>query len=251
MSTTPRLTKSRSEAGTNTYVGNLDILIDKCSIFGPVFNPQNQDLQIESLKELSAHVKHSINDVDYLLAQAVFAEGNRQERFAQLLPTVTRVLAVAISLRLAEAALIHIREIVRKIRGTRAKPILPTPPLEGEEPKKYNSVSQRSFREQIEHLNQLILIVSAQPLYKPAEQDLSVDSLIKLKNEMGVVHDAATRVADELEEARIERDKLLYTPVTGMMDTALAVKEYVKAIFGAASPEYKDIKHLKFKNKKI
>jgi hypothetical protein len=229
----------------------MDILIGKCTIFGPVFNPQNKDLQIESLKELSAHVKHSINDVDYLFAQAVVAEGNRQEWFALLYPTVTRVLAVAVSLRLPAAALIHIREIIRKIRGTRAKPILPTPPLEGEEPKKHSSVSQRSFREQVEHINQLIAIVAAQPLYTPAEQELTVDALNKLRDEMGVANDAADETASQLEEARAERDKLLYTPVTGMMDTALAVKEYVKALFGAASPEYKEVRHLKFRNKKI
>jgi hypothetical protein len=34
------------------------------------------------------------------------------------------------------------------------------------------------------------------------------------------------------------------------MDTALAVKEYVKALFGAKSPQYKQVNHIKFRSRK-
>jgi hypothetical protein len=52
-----------------------------------------------------------------------------------------------------------------------------------------------------------------------------------------------------LASARQERNKLLYAPKTGMMDTALAVKEYVKAVFGTSSPQYKEVQHIRFRNK--
>jgi hypothetical protein len=55
-----------------------------------------------------------------------------------------------------------------------------------------------------------------------------------------------------LANARAERDKLLYAPKTGMMDTALAVKEYVKSVFGSKSTQYKEVQRIKFRNiKKI
>jgi hypothetical protein len=36
-----------------------------------------------------------------------------------------------------------------------------------------------------------------------------------------------------------------------MTDTALAVKEYVKAVFGATSPQYREVNHISFHNKKV
>ena len=46
--------------------------------------------------------------------------------------------------------------------------------------------------------------------------------------------------------ARIVRDKGLYTEKTGLVDTANEVKDYVKSIFGYTSPEYKQISKIKF-----
>jgi hypothetical protein len=51
--------------------------------------------------------------------------------------------------------------------------------------------------------------------------------------------------------ARRERNEILYAPQTGMIDTALAVKAYVKGVFGAASPEFKAVNHIHFQGRKI
>jgi hypothetical protein len=50
-----------------------------------------------------------------------------------------------------------------------------------------------------------------------------------------------------VEKKRISRNKSLYTPNTGIVDTATKSKDYVKSIFGATSPEYKMVKGLKFR----
>jgi hypothetical protein len=34
-------------------------------------------------------------------------------------------------------------------------------------------------------------------------------------------------------------------------DTALAVKEYVKDAFGAGSPQFKEVKHIRFQGRKL
>ena len=46
--------------------------------------------------------------------------------------------------------------------------------------------------------------------------------------------------------ARILRNKTLYLAGTGLFDTAKDVKAYVKSVFGATSPEYKQISKIKF-----
>jgi hypothetical protein len=39
----------------------------------------------------------------------------------------------------------------------------------------------------------------------------------------------------------------LYNPLSGLVKTALDVKKYVKSVFGASSPQDKQISGLKFK----
>jgi hypothetical protein len=50
--------------------------------------------------------------------------------------------------------------------------------------------------------------------------------------------------------ARIARDKALYAETTGVLDVAQDVKQYVKSLFGATSPQYKQVSGLKFNRPK-
>ncbi|MDD4215543.1 MAG: hypothetical protein PHR81_12105 [Bacteroidales bacterium] len=47
--------------------------------------------------------------------------------------------------------------------------------------------------------------------------------------------------------AIIARDTLLYQPLTGLVETAQEVKKYVKSVYGAKSPQYKEISGLEFR----
>ena len=50
--------------------------------------------------------------------------------------------------------------------------------------------------------------------------------------------------------ARITRDNLLYSKDSGLVDVAMDVKNYVKSIFGATSPEYANVSDIEFTNRK-
>ncbi len=50
--------------------------------------------------------------------------------------------------------------------------------------------------------------------------------------------------------ARINRNSILYNPLNGLVQTALDVKKYVKSVFGATSPQFKQISGLEFTNVK-
>jgi hypothetical protein len=245
------LVKSKIESGINTYLGNFNQLIDVCAGFGASYNPKPANLQIYGLKEKATLVQRSIDAVDTALAVAITAESARQKQFALLLPLATRILAEATISGLPSAIIVHIKEIVRKIRGQRAKAIKPVPEGWEVEPEKHISVSQVSFVEQIEHFNQIVKIVESQPLYAPTEADLTVASLQTFYAALVDTNSAAVTASVPLATARQVRDDMLYNPETGMMTTALLVKEYVKAVFGATSQQYKEVKHISFRNKKI
>jgi hypothetical protein len=47
--------------------------------------------------------------------------------------------------------------------------------------------------------------------------------------------------------AMIDRNQTLYNPLTGLVQTSKEVKQYVKSVFGANSPQYKQVSGLEFK----
>jgi hypothetical protein len=53
-----------------------------------------------------------------------------------------------------------------------------------------------------------------------------------------------------ISNSRIARDKVLYKETTGLVDTAKAVKLYIKSIFGARSAEYAQVSVIEFKKVK-
>jgi hypothetical protein len=57
---------------------------------------------------------------------------------------------------------------------------------------------------------------------------------------------AVVNLTTPISNARINRNKILYLAVTGLYDIQLEVKKYVKSLFGATSPEYKQISGIKF-----
>ena len=58
---------------------------------------------------------------------------------------------------------------------------------------------------------------------------------------------AAINAATPYKNAMIARNTVLYQDNTGLVDTALEVKKYVKSVFGTLSPQYKEISKIEFK----
>ena len=48
----------------------------------------------------------------------------------------------------------------------------------------------------------------------------------------------------------IDRNQTLYNPLSGLVKVAKEVKLYIKSVFGATSPQYKQISDLEFKIRK-
>jgi hypothetical protein len=244
--------KSTSEAGMSTYAGHFQMLMGFCERLGIRYNPQSPALQIPAMRAQLTEVQAAINAVDVLIPVYVTAESARKNVFALMPPIATRIQAAAAVADLPDAIMVHIKEAVRKIRGERAKKITVDEAAQnGDTPVKHASVSQRSFNEQIEHFSQLIELVASQPSYAPSETELSIPSLRTLLSNMRNANNDVMAATTPLTAARQARDLLLFAPKTGMIDTALAVKLYVKAAFGAQSPEFKEANHISFKNRKI
>jgi hypothetical protein len=227
----------------STYVAHFRLLIDVVMSFRNKYRPTVERLAIPELEGLLENAARTIEEVDRLLPASLSADSKRHEAFADLPLRATRVGATAKICDLDGEVLTRIEEVVRKIHGTRHKRIQP------DDEGTHVSVSQVSFAEQIEHLKQLTDLVEPQPNYHPEEEGISVADLRKYILVLTDLNNEALATIPDLTEARRLRNEVLYAPKTGMIDTALAVKEYVKAVFGANSPQYKEVNHISFRNR--
>jgi hypothetical protein len=79
----------------------------------------------------------------------------------------------------------------------------------------------------IDHFAQLIATLTAEPKYIPNENELKVATLNTMLTDLRAKNTAVINATTALSNARIARDKALYAETTGMVDTALDVKQYV------------------------
>ena len=110
------------------------------------------------------------------------------------------------------------------------------------------SVSQQSYDSIMESFKKLIDLVSSEPTYKPNEVDLQIATLTTQAADLAAKNTDVVNATTTLSNGRIARNKTLYTPKTGLYDVAQEVKKYVKSVFGATSPEYKQVSKIKFTN---
>ena len=144
--------------------------------------------------------------------------------------------------------------LVRKLQGRRA-----TPKMTEEEKKVAAeagnevteiSSSQMSFDSRIDNLDKLIKLLTSVTAYAPNEADLKVTALTTLLTDLKAKNTAVITAEAPLVNARIARNDVLYKAGTGLVDTSVDVKTYVKSVFGATSPQYKTISGLKFTSNK-
>ena len=107
-----------------------------------------------------------------------------------------------------------------------------------------------SYDNRIFNFKKLIQLLAAQPAYAPNEADLTTVSLTALYTSLNTLNTTVVNTFTPISNARIARDTILYTQTTGLVDIAADVKKYVKSVFGATSPQYKQISGIKFKRPK-
>ena len=234
------------ETGHNKNVTNFETLIIACTGFGAPYNPSNPSITIPVLATQHLDAKASVKDVKTTETPFNNVEGQRKTIFKPLKPTSTKVLN-ALKGASAPATVISDAETInRKIQGKRADNTIEEVPT-GEAPKDKNSVSQQSYDMQIDHFEKLIELADIEPKYNPNEEPLKIVTLNNYKTELETINTAVKTAYIPYKTAMQTRDIKLYAPETGIVDTAKTVKNYVKSVFGATSPQYKQISKLIFR----
>jgi hypothetical protein len=238
-----------NETGHAMNVANFLKLISYCQGYGIKYNPSNPQLQIANLLMLGDNAKSLSGIVNELLAPRDAARTARALAFKPLSPLATRLLNAIKASTTDSKVDDNIKTYVRKIKGERASEKIEVAKVAGvasTDDANQQSSSQLDFNNRLNFLDILIKQLAFIPQYTPNEPELQPASLRALYNDLSAKNTVAVEAEVKIENARIARNKVMYTPLTGLVDVALDTKSYVKSVFGPTSVEYKQISGLKF-----
>lgn len=242
---------SISEMGHAKNVANFDELISFITSYGATYNPSKPGIKLAALQAIATNSKNAIGAVNNALPAYSNAVSARDAAFAPLSKLITRVSNAIKATDTTEQVDESAKTLIRKLQGTRATPKKTeeekaAAKAEGKEIKEVSS-SQMSYDNRLDNLDKLIKLLASIALYAPNEVELKVTTLTALYNDLKAKNAAVVAATAPLSNARIARNDLLYKPNTGLVDIALDTKTYIKSLFGAASPQYKQVSGLKFK----
>lgn len=236
---------STSEVGHAKNVSNFHDLISFCQGYGANYNPSKASLKITELQALETAAQNSLSAIIPLRTAYNDAVNARIQAFNGLKPLATRLINALQTTDAAKEKIDDAKTFNKKIQGVRATatqtPVSPDSPT----PTTISS-SQQSYDQIIQHFAGLISVLESEPSYTPNETDLSIatlnDRLALITQKNQDISNAYTAV----DNSRIARNSVLYTSTTSLVSTASEVKKYIKSVFGASSPEYKQVSGIKF-----
>jgi hypothetical protein len=246
---------STNETGHAKNVSNLDDLISIITAYGATYNPTKTAIKLTALQTLSTNAKAAVNAVNAALPAYSNAVAAREVAFTPLNKLSTRVLNAIKATDTTEQVDDNARTLIRKIQGKRATPKKTeeekaAAQAEGKEVKEI-SASQLSYDNRLDNFDKLIKLLSSITLYVPNEAELKVTALTTLYNDLKAKNAAVLSATTQLSIARIARNDVLYKANTGLVDIALDVKTYIKSLYGATSPQYKQVSGISFKSAKL
>lgn len=236
---------AKTESGHAKNAANFGTLIATIEGYGAVYKPSLASITAPKLKALKLDIDKSLKAVSASAPPYKTAVNKRQEAFDGMSKLATRVLnslaVVGTAREVADA-----RVIVNRIRGGgQAKKVVKLEASSDAAPKAHSS-SQMSYDNRVKNFQALVDLLNGIPAYKPNEADLKTAALNKYLDDLPGMGEAVNKALVALNNARKERDKLLYG-AGGAMELSKRVKSYLKSLYGASSPEYKRLAKIELK----
>jgi hypothetical protein len=218
-----------------------------CTGLGGTYNPGQQNLQVNVMASLMNIAQQSWEEVKEAQSAYDKATNDRELGFRKIRKVSSSVYGMlrasgANSLLLQDACISK-----RKIWGAR---ITKTPAVDLSKPDEEKPGTRSSYSKSYvtlaEYFDQLVKTVASEPKYSPNEAELAVPSLEQMRTDLFNLNKAVIEAEIRLEEARIKRNTAYYLAPNNLVETAAAVKTYVRSVFGFQSPQHQQVQKLRF-----
>ena len=236
---------STIETGHIRNIANFGSLINFVKAHGQAYRPIKPSLAVDALEAKKTEVQTIVNEVQAAKARFDIAGNERRNAFEGLKPLATRVVN-AFAVSGADAlAVSSLKSANKKLQGS--KPVATQAPKDQNQLPGKISVSQQSYDQQTAHFSGMIEILRQHPAFVPNETELTVGALDQKLAGLQAVNTAVIGAYTAYNNALIRRNNSLYDPLTGLLQVAKEVKLYIKSLFGASSPQYKQVSGIEFR----
>ncbi|MCA6437610.1 MAG: hypothetical protein IM600_12110 [Bacteroidetes bacterium] len=240
------------ETGHPKNVANLLKYIQFLQTLGTNYNPSNASITLAALTttQTTADTKQTL--VKTLEDTWKNQTNLREIAFNPLNAFTVQLFSILKTTDASEQTLEDFLFLVNKMRGSdnastkTANAKTTTTNTESTSEAQTKSTSQQSFDQKIEHFSKMILILTGVTSYTPNEVQFQLPSLNAQLANLTTLNTKANNAKTQLTAARIDRNTYFYAPNTGWLDVVKKSKEYIGAVFGKQSQQYKAAIAFKF-----
>ncbi len=232
--------------GTNLQA--FQTMLAACVGLGAQYQPTSALIDLSAMQAAYASAHGLVDDFTSALIPWKLKVNAREAKFLGSGKLATRVQAFVASSDASKQDLEDMKGFVRLIHGGRAHRLTIDDPNTPEDESKHISVSQRGYSDVVEHWERIItLCQNLGGNYKPNEVELQIPTLQTMVAGMAEANQEVITAAVPSDNGRIAKNDALYNNPDSLFERLKKVKEYFKAIFGAGSPEYRQISGLAIK----
>jgi hypothetical protein len=234
------------KTGNVKQVAAFGKLVGICNDLGAGYNPSKEALQLNAITSLFTQAQQSLEAMRVARTNYLLAVNARQENFAGVYTRSSRVVRALISSEGSEENIRDARLLKRKLHPRPLAKISHEPAAgqEGSVAPVSKTSSRLDFESMADTFAELVSLVQSIPAYSPNETELKVTTL---RSMLTGLRDQSKTVADAtraLATARIHRNNTI-AGKDGLFQTANAVKEYIRSVYGVRSEQARELGKLR------
>ena len=237
---------STTETGHNKNVANFSTAYQILEEMGTLYNPTNAKIQLVNLDPIRTSLQTTIVDLNNKKPIYKNAVSAREFAISPLGKLMTKSLNYAKSLDISVIDKENINAQAKKIRGDqKPKSVNPeTTETDG------ISTSQMSYDSRIANLQAYTNQLASHTEYAPNETEIQIASFQTLHTNLVTLSQAVNSAGNALITARKNRNNILYSNDTNVIQLIKDIKAYLKSLGEAGKPYYNAIVKLQFKYNK-
>lgn len=236
---------SVSEVGHAKNAANFQDLISFATGYGATYNPAKTALKLPQLNTLATAAQANLADLTTKNTAFNNKVNERAVAFATLKPLATRVINALQTTDATNEKIADAKGFNKKLQGPGRKKQTAAIDPNATAPNNI-STSQQSYDQQIQHFAGIVSVLQSEASYTPNENELKLTALTAKQTDLATKNAAVATAFTNVSNSRIARNTTLYATETGLYDIAGEVKKYIKSVFGASSPQFAQVKGIKF-----
>jgi hypothetical protein len=221
-------------------------LVGICNDLGARYNPSKAALMPTALATLHEQAQQSLEAVNVARTNYVLAINSRQDMFAGVAPLAARIVRALSSTESSMENVRDARMIKRKLAPQPAVKgfIMKTGGEEGTPTPTPGIISRMDYNSRAETFTSLVKLIQGLPSYAPNEPDLQLAALQAYATGLRNASGSVAKTSNALANARMHRNQVLRGK-DGMYETANAVKDYIRSVFGVSSEPARELGKLR------